>query len=106
MFGELAAKTVERRAPLVNGACLRSVRTDAYTRASCGEPVESYGWSFVDLRIAPPRFVEWRPDWPWTLTLEGGDEHPAHPAPFAVSLDSHDAVKFVGRTLRSLLGLR
>lgn len=71
----------------VSGLVFPSVRSDAYTYVVDGEPVEFHGWTFVDYREAPPceiaAFFELRPEWPRTLTIEGGDDNAATPAAFA-----------------------
>jgi hypothetical protein len=71
----------------ISGLVFPSARTDAYTYAVNGEPKEFHGWSFVDYRDAPEQeivaFFELRPEWPSTLTIEGGDDHEPRGAPFA-----------------------
>jgi hypothetical protein len=71
----------------VSGLVFPSARSDANIRVLHGEPESSHGWSFVDYRGAPPpeiaAFFELRPDWPWTLMIEGGDDHTPTPAAFA-----------------------
>ncbi|HEU4678179.1 MAG TPA: hypothetical protein VFS35_01580 [Terrimicrobiaceae bacterium] len=71
----------------ISGLVFLSARTDAYTYAVNGEPKEFHGWSFVDYRDAPEQeivaFFELRPEWPSTLTIEGGDDHEPRAAPFA-----------------------
>jgi hypothetical protein len=71
----------------VSGLVFPSARSDAATHVVDGEPEKCHGWSFVDYRGAPPQeivaFFELRPEWPWTLMLEGGDDHEPRPAAFA-----------------------
>ena len=71
----------------ISGLVFPSARSDAYTYAVNGEPKEFHGWSFVDYRQAPEQeivaFNELRPEWPRTLTIEGGDDHDPKVAAFA-----------------------
>jgi len=71
----------------VSGLVFPSARNDAFTRFVNGEPDDFHGWSFVDYRNAPQQeivaFFELRPEWPWTLMIEGGDDNTPSPAAFA-----------------------
>jgi hypothetical protein len=71
----------------VSGLVFPSARSDAHTHVVDGALEGFHGWSFVDYRDAPPpeiaAFVELRPEWPRTLTLEGGDDNVPRPAAFA-----------------------
>jgi hypothetical protein len=62
------------------------------------EPKEFHGWSFVDYRDAPEQeivaFFELRPEWPRTLTIEGGDDHEPRPAAFAEEFQIHMTENF------------
>ncbi len=82
----------------ISGLVFPSARTDAYTYAVNGEPKEFHGWSFVDYRDAPEQelvtFFELRPEWPRTLTLEGGDDNEPRPAPFAEEFQIHMTENF------------
>jgi hypothetical protein len=77
----------------ISGLVFPSVRTDAYTYAPGGEPKEFHGWSFVDYRDAPEQeivaFFELRPNWPRSLTIEGGDDHEPTPAALAEEFQVH-----------------
>jgi len=71
----------------VSGLVFPSARNDAYTYFINGEQKEFHGWSFVDYRNAPQQeivaFFELRPEWPNTLTIEGGDDNIPRLAVFA-----------------------
>lgn len=71
----------------VAGLVFPSARSDAFTRVANGEPEDFHGWSFVDYRDAPQQqivaFFELRPEWPRTLTFEGGDDCIPRSAAFA-----------------------
>lgn len=71
----------------VSGLVFPSARNDAFTHCVDGEPDDFHGWSFVDYRNAPQQeivaFIELRPEWPWTLMIEGGDDNTPCPAAFA-----------------------
>jgi len=71
----------------VAGLVFPSARSDASTHVADGELVNSHGWSFIDYRNAPPQeivaFFELRPEWPWTLMIEGGDDNTPEPAAVA-----------------------
>lgn len=71
----------------VSGLIFPSARSDAHTRVVDGAPEDFHGWSFVDYRDASSpeivAFFELRPEWPWTLMIEGGDDHEPRPAAFA-----------------------
>jgi len=71
----------------VSGLVFPSARSDASTGAVGGERDHFHGWSFVDYRDSLPQeivaFVELRPEWPRTLTLEGGDDNEPRPAAFS-----------------------
>lgn len=89
----------------VSGLVFPSARTDAYTYVVNGESKEFHGWSFVDYRDAPEQelvaFFEMRPEWPRTLTLEGGDDYEPRPAAFAEEFQIHMTENFqsIGGTL-------
>lgn len=89
----------------VSGLVFPSARTDAYTYVVNGEPKEFHGWSFVDYKDAPEQqlvaFFELRPEWPRTLTLEGGDDNEPKPAAFAEEFQIHmtDNFQTTGGTL-------
>lgn len=71
----------------VSGLVFPSARNDAFTRFVNGEPDDFHGWSFVDYRNAPQQeivaFFELRPEWPWTLMIEGCDDNTPSLAAFA-----------------------
>ena len=77
----------------ISGLVFPSVRNDAYTYTSDGDPIEFHGWSFVDYRHAPKQeikaFFELRPEWPLILTIEGGDDNEPKPAAFAEEFKIH-----------------
>jgi hypothetical protein len=89
----------------VSGLVFPSARNDAYTYVVNGEPKEFHGWSFVDYKDAPKQqlaaFFELRPEWPQTLTLEGGDDNEPKPAAFAEEFQIHMTENFqtMGGTL-------
>jgi hypothetical protein len=82
----------------VSGLVFPSARSDAFTYAVNGEPKEFHGWSFVDYRDAPQQelvaFYELRPEWPRTLTIEGGDDNEPCPAAFAGEFQIHMTENF------------
>jgi hypothetical protein len=82
----------------VSGLVFPSARNDAFTYAVNGEPKEFHGWSFVDYRDAPEQelvaFYELRPEWPRTLTIEGGDDNEPCPAAFAGEFQIHMTENF------------
>lgn len=82
----------------ISGLVFPSARTDAYTYVVNGEPKEFHGWSLVDYRDAPEQeivaFFELRPEWPRTLTIEGGDDHEPRPAAFAEEFQIHMTENF------------
>lgn len=77
----------------VSGLVFPSARMDAYTYVEDGEVKEYHGWTFLDYRDAPEPeyvgFVEFRPEWPRTLTHEGGDDHEPKPVAFANEFQIH-----------------
>jgi hypothetical protein len=85
----------------VSGLVFPSVRNDAYTYAVDDEPMEFHGWTFVDYRNAPTQelvaFFELRPEWPRTLTIEGGDDNEPKAAAFANEFEIHMTENFLSR---------
>jgi hypothetical protein len=82
----------------ISGLVFPSARNDAYTYCVNGEPHEFHGWSFVDYRDAPSpeiaAFFELRPEWPRSLTIEGGDDNKPTLAAFAQEFQIHFTQNF------------